>query len=223
MRLVRLDDGRVLRVDAEAMASYGLAAGAPVADDVLAHLEARDAYARAREIAVRLLAIRPRSTAELRARLRQRCVAEEHIREVLGDLAASGYLDDLAFSRGWVTSRIASRPCGFGRLRRELREKGIAPETIEQAIREVFGEEDLPAVEERSARALLARRAAAFQRVPPEKRLRRVAGFLQRRGFAPGTIARVLRTTNWSTHRTTNRTGLAERSEEQNDGVRATE
>ncbi len=180
------------------MAAYGLAAGEPVASDVLERLEARDAYVRAREMAIRLLAVRPRSTAELRARLRQRRVPDPQVRTVLDDLTQAGYLNDLAFARGWVAGRMASRPCGLGRLRWELREKGIAPAMIEQAIREAFGEEDLVSAEERCARQLVSRRSAVYRRLAPEARRRRLAGFLQRRGFAAGTIARVLRTTGWT-------------------------
>jgi len=209
LRFVVLDDGRSLRVNVEDTARYGLTPGETISDELLARLESRDAYLRAREIAVRLLAIRPRSTAELRLRLRQRRVSEEQARAVLHDLSAAGYLDDLAFARTWITGRIASRPCGVKRLRWELREKGVPAPLIEQAIREALGEGDLLAAEERFALALLERRSHAYRRLTPEARLRRIAGFLERRGFASGTIARLLRTAG--------RTGLAEISTERMD------
>ncbi len=193
MRLIALDDGRSFRVDLEAMARYGLSPGEAVADDLLAVLEARDAYLRTREAAIRLLAVRPRSTVELGGRLRQLRLPEEQVRLVIQDLTNARYLDDLAFARAWITTRIASRPCGIRRLRWDLREKGVPTPLIEQAIREALGEEDLSVAEERYARALIERRARAHTRLTPEARLRRIAGFLERRGFAPGTIARLLR------------------------------
>ncbi len=194
LRLVVLDDGRSFRVDIEAMARYRLTPGETIADDLLASLEARDAYLRAREAAVRLLAVRPRSTAELRLRLRQQRVPEGQVRAVVRDLTDAGYLNDLAFARAWISARLASRPCGVRRLRGELREKGVAAPLIEQAIWEALGEEDVSAVEERFARALIARRSHVYSRLAPETRLRRIAGLLERRGFASGTIARLLRT-----------------------------
>ncbi len=210
VRLVVLDDGRSFRVDAEAMARWGVALGETIAEELLADLQSRDAYLRAREIAVRLLALRPRSTTELQHRLRQHRVPDEQAREVLADLTTAGYLDDLAFARGWVAGRIASRPCGFHRLRGELREKGVASGVIEQAIREALGEEDLATAEERYARAIIARRSARDSRLPLEARRRRIAAFLERRGFASATIARVLRIAG--------RTGLAEDSTGYMDG-----
>lgn len=195
MRTLVLDDGRRVRVDAEQMARHGLAPGEAIADDLLARLEARDLYLRAREMAVRLLAVRPRTTAELRSRLRRKGVVGDQVRRVIDDLTAAGYLDDPAFARAWVTGRMVSRLFGLRRLRWELREKGLPPPVIERAIREAFGEESAAAVEERSARAVLERRLPAYRRLASEVRIRRLAGLLARRGFASSTIARVLRMT----------------------------
>ena len=195
IRILVLDDGRRVRVDAEHMARHGLAPGEAIADDLLARLEARDLYLRAREMAVRLLAVRPRTTAELRSRLRRKGVVADQVGRVIDDLTAAGYLDNPAFARAWVTGRIVSRLFGLRRLRWELREKGLPPPVIEQAIREAFGEESSAAVEERCARAVLERRLPAYRRLTSEARIRRLAGLLARRGFASSTIARVLRMT----------------------------
>ena len=193
LRLVVLDDGRRLRVDAEQISRLGLEPGLLLDSSTLTRLECHDAYRRAREAALRLLAARPRSTAELRARLHRAGVPADTAASVIVDLTRDGYLGDLEFARAWVRSRLAIRPCGLLRLRSELREKGVAIPLIEQAIREVHGEEDAAVAEERRARALAERRLRLFGRLTWEVRVRRVAGFLQRRGFTTQTIARVLR------------------------------
>jgi len=193
LRLVVLEDGRRLRVDAEEIARLGLEPGLVLDPALLVLLESRDAYRRARETALRLIGARPRSTAELRARLRREGVPVESAASVITDLTRAGYLDDLEFARAWVRSRLAVRPCGALRLRSELREKGVAMSLIEQAIREVYGEEEAAVAEERRARDLAERRLRLFGRFTWEVRVRRVTGFLQRRGFTAQTIARVLR------------------------------
>jgi len=190
---VVLEDGRRLRVDAEEIARLGLEPGLVLDPALLVLLESRDAYRRARETALRLIGARPRSTAELRARLRREGVPVESAASVITDLTRAGYLDDLEFARAWVRSRLAVRPCGALRLRSELREKGVAMSLIEQAIREVYGEEEAAVAEERRARDLAERRLRLFGRFTWEVRVRRVTGFLQRRGFTAQTIARVLR------------------------------
>lgn len=203
-----LEDGRRLRADAEEIARLGLEPGLVLDPALLALLEGRDAYGRAREAALRLLGARPRSTAELRARLRREGVPVESATSVITDLTRAGYLDDLEFARAWVRNRLAVRPCGALRLRSELRGKGVAASLIEQAIREVYGEEEAAVAqeaanaaggpaetgEERRARALAERRLRAYTRLGWDVRVRRLAALLQRRGFAAPTIARVLRT-----------------------------
>ena len=194
LRLVVLEDGRRLRVDAEEISRLGLEPGLPLDPPTLARLESRDTYRRAREAALRLLAARPRSTAELRARLHRADIPAESATSVIADLTRDGYLDDLEFARAWVRSRLATRPCGLMWLRSELRGKGVAIPLIEQAIRDVHGEEDAAVVEERRARDLVGRRLRAYAGLARDVRVRRLAGMLQRRGFAAPTIARVLRT-----------------------------
>jgi regulatory protein len=194
LRLIVLEDGRRFRVDAEEVARLGLEPGLVLAPPMLVVLEARDAYRRARETALRLLGARPRSIAELRARLRRAGVPLESSATVITDLTRDGYLDDLEFARAWVRNRLAVRPCGALRLRSELRQKGVAPPLIEQAIREGCGEEEAAVAEERRARDLAERRLRAYARLAWDVRVRRLAGLLQRRGFAAPTIARVLRT-----------------------------
>lgn len=201
LREVRLDDGRRFCVDAEQMARFGLAPGETVDDALAARLEARDAYLRARNAAVRLLAIRPRSIAELRLRLRRTGVPETHAGAVVRDLLEAGYLDDLSFARAWIAARLRANRRGLRGLRLELREKGVAAAIIEQAIREACGEEGSAAVEARAARAIVERRLRAYAHLGTDARCRRVAGLLERRGFSSETIAQLLRTVRSSNRR----------------------
>lgn len=194
IRAVVLEDGRRLLVDAERITRLGLEPGVTLAVSLLAELAAQDAYFRAREAAIRFLAARPRSVAEVRGRLRRDGAPPESAAAVLQDLIDAGYLDDLEFARTWVRSRVATRGCGLIRLRSELYQKGVAQPLIEQAIQEAHGEEDVAVAEERRARELAERRLRLSGRLPREIRIRRLAAYLQRRGFTTQTIARVLRT-----------------------------
>ncbi len=170
--------------------------GTPASDGVPAGARERPARERplegARETALRLLAVRSRSTFELTLQLRRRGVPDAHIRTVVADLTSRGYLDDRAFASGWVAARAGTRAYGVARLRRELHEKGVAMPLIEQAIREAYGEEDYSVTEERYARALIERRLPAYRHLPAGVHTRRLAGLLDRRGFSSATIARVL-------------------------------
>jgi regulatory protein len=199
-RIVTLEDGRQFRINAECAARLVLDPDLVLDPSTVAALEADDAHRRAREIAARLLAVRPRSTVEIRERLRRAGVAAESAGAVVRDLVALGYLDDLEFARAWIRGRLSVRTSGLLRLKAELREKGVATPLIEQAIRDTHGEEDIAIAEERRARELAERRLRTYARLAWDAKVRRLAGLLQRRGFAAATIARVLRTVERRSH-----------------------
>ena len=114
---------------------------------------------------------------------------------MIAELEAQGYLDDLAFARSWIAARAGPRAYGIGRLRLELRRRGVPSTVVDQAVREAAGADpDLGAAEERSALTLVERRLAAYRRLAPEQRARRIAALLSRRGFARSTIVRALKT-----------------------------
>jgi regulatory protein len=190
--VVVLSDGRTLRAGAEEVARAGLAPGETVSGGRLEQLKARDWYWRGRETAVRLLAARPRSAAELRARLRRDRIPDDHAQAILDDLSAAGYVDDLAFARGWVASRLRRSPCGPARLRAELRERGVARTVIEQAIRDAYAEEGTSVGEAQLAAAAAERRRRVYASLPADVQARRIAQFLERRGFTPPAIVRAL-------------------------------
>ena len=199
-RLILLDNGRRLRVGVEQVVLHGLAPGGVIEPSLVARLAAQEAYLRARERALRLLAIRPRSVEELRARLVQHRIPRSTLGTVIAELEAQGYLDDLAFARSWIAARAGSRAYGIGRIRMELRRKGVPAAVVDQAVQEAAGADpDLGAAEERSARALVERRLPAYRRLAPEQRARRIAALLSRRGFARSTIVRALRTIGGTT------------------------
>ena len=193
-RLVVLDNGRRLYVDLEQLARHRLEPGAPVGPRVVASLFARDAYLRARERALRLLAVRPRSAWELRQRLARARVPETTIRTVVAALEADGLLDDLSFARSWVARCITGRAIGPRRIRWELSRKGVPAALIDRAISEsAAGPGEAAPREEQSALALVRGRLRGYRHLAPDRRARRVAALLERRGFSEETIVRVLR------------------------------
>ena len=90
-------------------------------------------YLSARQAALRFLAIRARSEAEVRRRLERRYSAQA-IDRVVATLTQQGYLDDAAFAQQWRTQRERLRPRGKGLLRQELLRLGVAAETIREAL-----------------------------------------------------------------------------------------
>ncbi len=149
-------------------------------DEDIARLRAQDAYHRAMEAATRLLATRPRSTAEIRDRLRQKGYEPQTVERVIHRLQELGYLDDEAFARYWVENRERFRPRGPHALRYELHQKGIPAHIIDRVLGEINP----------LASALNALRARALRWAHLEENAfrQKATQFLARRGFSYDTI-----------------------------------
>ncbi|MFF9478227.1 recombination regulator RecX [Streptomyces sp. NPDC014733] len=142
----------------------------------------------ARAICLRLLTGSPRTRSQLADALRKRDIPEEVAEEVLSRFVEVGLIDDTAFADAWVESRHHGRGLARRALARELRTKGVESEVIDQAI----GRLD-PEQEEATARELVERKLRTTRGLDRDKRLRRLAGMLARKGYSEGLALRVVR------------------------------
>lgn len=91
--------------------------------------------------AVKLLAAKPRSVAELRERLLEKqWTNEETVEAVLAKLGEYGYLNDERFAFGYASFQVRQKPVGRQRLKRALQLKKVDRETADEAIKLVFEE-----------------------------------------------------------------------------------
>lgn len=91
--------------------------------------------------AVKLLAAKPRSVAELRERLLEKEWTNESIVEaVLAKLLEYGYLNDERFAFGYASYKVRQKPVGRQRLQRDLKLKKVDRETADEALKLVFEE-----------------------------------------------------------------------------------
>ncbi len=143
---------------------------------------------RAKNAAYRYLSYRSRSQAEVEAKLRDNEFSEAVIQHVLSHLVRLGYLDDEMFSDQWARGRVRLR--GFGRLRieQELRNKGVSRDIIRKTLGEVF--EDSSEID--IARREAEKKTRSLSRFEPEVRRRRLAAFLERKGFSSDIIRIVM-------------------------------
>jgi regulatory protein len=143
----------------------------------------------AREVALELLAARPRTRAELASALRKRGIAGEVVDEVLDRYDEVGIIDDAAFAKAWVTSRHHGRGLARRALAGELHRKGVAAGDVGAALDELD-----PATEEHTARDLVARKLRAGPAAAsPDVAFRRLVGLLARKGYPAGLAIRVVK------------------------------
>ncbi|MFC9240733.1 recombination regulator RecX [Streptomyces decoyicus] len=142
----------------------------------------------ARAICLRLLTGNPRTRKQLGDALRQRGIPEEAAEEVLSRFEEVGLIDDAAFADAWVESRHHGRGLARRALARELRTKGVDSALIDVAVGRLDSEQ-----EESTARELVDRKLRSTRGLDREKRLRRLAGMLARKGYSEGLALRVVK------------------------------
>lgn len=135
-------------------------------------------------IAVRYLARRDRTTAQVEGFLRHKGAPPAHVREIITRLSHLRYLDDRAYAQRWVEARLARRPMGRARLEAELSGQGIAETVALQAIHGALHNLD----EDTLARRVLASVRRPGRRFTPQQAVR----LLRQRGFEEETVERIM-------------------------------
>ena len=146
-------------------------------------LPSGDAY----DAAVRYLAARPRSVAEIKRHLHTKRFDEAEQDKAIDQLRAQRYIDDEAFARYWVEQRAKFRPKGQRAIRSELMQKGVAREVIDL----VLGEAD-PDAETKRARESIRRPMTRWLSMDENERKRKIHQYLVTRGFSYDVIEEVI-------------------------------
>lgn len=142
----------------------------------IAALQHSDAVVKAIDIAVNLLSYRPRSTDEIRQKLKKKEYDPTAIELALERLTSMGYLDDRTFARFWIESRNRSKPRGQRALQYELRNKGVSDAIIHDLL-------DTMVDEVAGAYQAAQKRVRRMRGKTQVEFKRKIGAFLQRRGF----------------------------------------
>jgi regulatory protein len=142
-----------------------------------------DPHEVARQIVLRQLAMAPRSRKQLRDKLRQRGCPDEVAETVLDRMTEVGLVDDDAYAAMLVRSQQSGRGLAARALARELRTKGIDPETAEATLADID-----PEAERERARALVDKKLRTMHGLDATVQTRRLAGMLARKGY-PSSVA----------------------------------
>ena len=134
---------------------------------------------RARNVLLYQLAKSAKSKQQLREILEKREIPSEIAEPILERFTEVGLIDDQAFAATLVSSRRAFRGLSKSAIRQELKTKGVAAQVIETALETVSAEDEL-----RSAKELALKRFNQMAHLDKTTRDRRLAGFLQRKGYS---------------------------------------
>lgn len=184
---LHLDGHFVLGLDGAAVIASGLYVGMELSEADLERLRQTEAERRLWDAALRFLAPRPRSRAEVRRRLlalrpsrsrnhERQAPDPEAVERVLDRLQEHGLLDDRQFAAFWVENRDRFSPRGSRAIAQELRQRGVSRETVEESASPEQDEERALAAGRQRLRSVAGLDFAAFRA--------KLGPFLLRRGFS---------------------------------------
>jgi regulatory protein len=128
------------------------------------------------------LSYRPRSEGEIRQWLRKRGFSNDVVEKTIARLREQNLTDDLAFAQFWKDSRLSFRPKSKRLIKRELRDKKIDGEIIEQVTNDIDDEE--------IAYRLGSGRLSSLAHLDYRNFYRRLSSYLAYRGFSYEVIRR---------------------------------
>ena len=174
-----LDGTYAFSLSEETILLHSLSVGTELDEAQTTQILAEDEGKQAKESALQYLSYRPRTRKEVRDKLQEKGYGSRVIEDVLGTLERLRLVDDRDFAARWVEERLRLKPRGRRLLLQELRQKGVSREDAVGAVGEAF--EDVEEWE--LALGLLRKRMARYRGLERAQAIRRMYGFLARRGF----------------------------------------
>ncbi|OGH12910.1 MAG: hypothetical protein A2776_00310 [Candidatus Levybacteria bacterium RIFCSPHIGHO2_01_FULL_40_10] len=111
---------------------------------------------------------------------------DETINSVLKRLVDLKFLNDEEFAKSWIESRQKYKGKSKYILKNELRLKGLKNDLIEPLLNEA--EDDLE-----TAKTLFEKKKKTLAKLPAEEFKKKMAAFLQRRGFSWSVVSKLLK------------------------------
>lgn len=183
--------------------------GQVLSEEDIDRLKQQDTYEVAYLRGLRFLSYRARSETEIQRKLSEQGFETPVIDAAIQRMKENGYIGDEKFARDWVENRSTFRPRSKRMLAIELRQKGVAEESIQQALDETGDEDNL-------AYQAAVKYAHRLAETDWETFRNRLGAFLARRGFSYGTIAPILRQVWDEIH---NSAGSNHLTQDEDDGI----
>jgi regulatory protein len=155
-------------------------------DEKIASLQQQDTKEVAFQKALRFVSYRPRTESEVRKKLVAQGFLETVVEATVERLRRGELIEDTRFARSWIDDRETFHPRSRRVLAMELRQKGVADDTIQSALAEASDDESL-------AYQAALRRIRRFERLDYQEFREKMSGYLARKGFSYETIAPVVR------------------------------
>lgn len=176
-------------VSAETIVKYNLRVGQEIDEAFWQTTLIEDEKKRAVDASLKLLSFSQRSKKELVERLKLKGYSQPAVEHAIARLSELGYINDTTYAKNLILVR-RSQGKGTELIKFEMKRKGIPSDVISEAIKE----NSLTTQSEAEQILPLARKKLTQMRnVPRDVALKRLMGFLARRGFSIEAVQSVLR------------------------------
>ncbi|MDP3888694.1 MAG: RecX family transcriptional regulator [bacterium] len=129
---------------------------------------------------INFLSYRPRSVKEIEDWCKKKEVGEEVKKQILPKLTKLGYLNDEEFAKWWIEQRMTFRPLGSKMIAFELRNKGVANETIAKLLNCYIAKDQ----EKELATKVIEKKLKALKGLSNLELRQKLSAHLARRGFS---------------------------------------
>ena len=167
------------------LSRFGISEGKELSEEAYARIKKDVILKRAKLRAMHLLTAMARTESGLREKLRQGMYTEDAVDQAIAYVKSFGYIDDYKYAEQFVQSRKSSKS---GReIRMLLRSKGVSQEMIDRVFADVWTDEG-----EAEAIRTLIRKRHVDPCTATEQELRKLYGYLARKGFHYEDISHVI-------------------------------
>jgi len=162
-----------------------LTIGREMSDAEIGTLQKDDSFEEAAQVALRFIAYKPRTTAEVRKRLVESKFPEPAIEHTISRFTQTGLINDGQFARDWVDARQVFHPRSARQMAFELQRKGVDRDVIESTLAEVSDDDQM-------AYQLASQKINRYNSLDFPEFRSKLSGILARRGFSYETVTRVV-------------------------------
>ncbi len=156
-----------------------------ITDELFKELQEAENEKEIENYLLNLLSRRTHARSELKRKALSKGYPSDKIQQLLQKFEEKGWVDDEEFAKSFVHDKFELQRWGPVKIRSKLRLLGISRPIIERAIQEIQSSGD----DYQILKQLVVKRRAHFMREPDlQKRKRKIADYLLRKGFSSDTV-----------------------------------
>lgn len=184
---IYIDGSFAFGLSQELCFKYDLSVDKEVSKDFIDKVLKSEEEKRVINSALNLLSYRQNSIQELYTKLKRKGYEEEYIIKAIEFCKERDYLNDKSYAENYIKDKTYLNKYGEIRIRYDLIKKGISKDIIDEVLDLDFDDEYSRALE------LAEKKVKSYGKDDKNAIYRKLAGFLQRKGYSYDVVSKVLR------------------------------